>query len=127
LPADFFVVVWGLRLNWRIPVKIAEGLLLRKQLEQKVEQLRPLKINGENGLFDTKVKRQSVSENVDEATIQVPRVALADITATYDFYASELRKVDAAIQKANWNFDLDYTEGTPPAAATGTATTSAKA
>jgi hypothetical protein len=96
-------------------MKIAMALLLRKQLEQKVEQLRPLKLRGDEGLFETKVSRKNISETVDEATITVPRVTLADITRTFDFYAGELRKVDAAIQQANWSFDIEYTETEPPA------------
>lgn len=93
---------------------ISEALLLRKQLEQKVEQLRPLKLRGDEGLFETKITRRNVSETVDEATITVPRVTLADVTRTFDFYAGELRKVDAAIQKANWQFEVDYTEKQAP-------------
>jgi hypothetical protein len=97
-------------------VKIAEGLLLRKQLEAKVKQLEPLKISGDNGVYATKVERRQVNENVDEVKIETPKITLADITKTYDHYASELRKLDASIQKANWNFDLDYTEASPPVA-----------
>lgn len=91
-------------------MKIAEALLLRKQLEAKVKQLEPLKINGERGIFELKVERVNVSENVDEAKIQIPKVTLAEVTKEYDHYASELRKIDASIQKANWQFDVDYKE-----------------
>lgn len=97
-------------------MKIAEALLLRKQLQDKVKQLEPLKVNGENGIFETQTKRVSVSENVDQLTLQMPRVTLADITATYDHYASELRKLDAAIQKANWQYDVNYKENSVPKA-----------
>lgn len=91
-------------------MKISEALLLRKQLEAKVKQLEPLKVNGENGLFETKTTRRNIGENVDEVTIQVPKIKLADITKTYDHYATELRKLDGSIQKANWEFDVDYKE-----------------
>lgn len=91
-------------------MKIAEALLLRKQLEQKVEQLKPIKQLGENSLFETKVKRVNVTEAVDEITFNVPKVELKEITKEYDYYASELRKLDASIQKANWEFDVDYKE-----------------
>lgn len=97
-------------------MKIAEGLLLRKQLQAKTEQLKPLRDLGERGVFDQQVKRASVSENVDELTIVTPRVSLSDITATYDHYATQLRKLDAALQKANWTFDLDFTEDKMPEA-----------
>lgn len=91
-------------------MKIAEALLLRKQLEAKVKQLEPLKINGDRGVFELKVERINVNENVDEAKIQIPKVTLEEITKEYDHYASELRKLDASIQKANWQFDVDYKE-----------------
>jgi hypothetical protein len=91
-------------------MKIAEGLLLRKQLEAKVKQLEPLKLNGENGVYDTKVVRRKVSEDVDEVTLQSPRVDIKTLTKEYDVYASRLRRLDSAIQKANWQFDLDFSE-----------------
>lgn len=91
-------------------MKIAEALLLRKQLEAKVKQLEPLKIQGENGVYETKVSRRNVTENVDEITAQVARVELKSITKEYDHYATQLRKIDTAIQKANWQFDVDFEE-----------------
>ena len=97
-------------------MKIAEALLLRKQLEAKVRQLEPLKINGEKGLFETQTKRQNISENVDEIVTQLPRITLKDVTETYDHYATELRKLDASIQQANWAFDVTYKPGTKPKA-----------
>lgn len=96
-------------------MKIAEGLLLRKQLQAKTEQLKPLRDLGDRGVFDQQVKRTNVSENVDELTIVTPRVTLADITRTYDHYATQLRKLDAALQKANWTHDLDFKEEPAPA------------
>ena len=89
-------------------MKIAEGLLLRKQLEQKVRQLEPLKLQGDKGLFEVKTMRKSVNENVDELSIQAPKITLAEITKEFDLYASELRKIDTAIQMANWACDLEY-------------------
>ena len=91
-------------------MKIAEGLLLRKQLEAKVKQLEPLKVDGDRGMFETKTVRKNVSENVDEVTTQLPRITLKEITKEYDHYATQLRKLDASLQKANWNFDLDFKE-----------------
>lgn len=91
-------------------MKIAEALLMRKQLAQKVEQLTPLKTAGDNGVFAEKVERINVSETVDEVKLQIPKVELKDITKEYDHYASELRKIDAAIQQANWKYDVEYKE-----------------
>ena len=95
-------------------MKIAEALLLRKQLEAKVKQLEPLKLQGENGVYETKVNRRQVNENVDEIVAQVARVEISSITKEYDHYASELRKLDAAIQKANWQYDVEYSESPKP-------------
>jgi len=95
-------------------MKIAQALLLRKQLEQKVAQLTPIRNYGEQGLLSTKVMRKNVSDQVDEVTIQTPRVTLDDVTETFDKYATALRKLDASIQKANWEFDVDFADSENP-------------
>lgn len=97
-------------------MKIAEGLLLRKQLQAKVDQLRPIKDLGERGAFQQNVTRRNVSENVDEVTVTTPRVSLEDLTKTYDHYATQLRKLDAALQQANWEHELKFTEEAAPVA-----------
>jgi len=99
-------------------MKIAEALLLRKQLEAKVQQLQPIRDIGEKGIFELKTQRVNINEQTDEVKFQIPRLSLADVTATYDHYASELRKLDGAIQQANWAFDVDYKESKPPVAET---------
>ena len=91
-------------------MKIAEGLLLRKQLEAKVKQLEPLKQWGEEGAFELKSERVKVSEEIEEVKFRIPKLKPSDITKAYDHYATELRKLDAAIQQANWAHDLDYKE-----------------
>lgn len=96
-------------------MKIAQALLLRKQLAQKVDQLRPIREMGEQGLFDTQTKRVKVTDQTDEITFQIPRVELKDITAEFDKYASALRKVDAALQQTNWTCDLvGFSDGENP-------------
>lgn len=92
-------------------MKIAEALLLRKQLEAKVAQLQPIKQLGDQGVFELKTTRAKISEEIDEVKFQIPKVELKDITKEYDHYASELRKIDTAIQQANWLYDIDYKEG----------------
>lgn len=89
-------------------MKIAEALVLRKHLEQKVDQLKPLKMAGDNGVFELKVERVKVSEEVDEAKIQIPKLDLKTITAEYDKYSKALRELDTSIQKANWQYDVDF-------------------
>lgn len=95
-------------------MKIAQALLLRKQLEKKVGQLEPIKAMGDQGIFETKVKRINVTEAIDEVSVQVPKMTLSEVTAEYDKYASALRKLDASIQKANWEFDVDFADKENP-------------
>ena len=80
-------------------IKLAEALLRRKELNEKVAQLKQINVNG---LFEVKVKRQSVTENVDNISATVPKIKLSQVTAGYDWYSKQLRLVDAAIQQANW-------------------------
>lgn len=94
-------------------MKIAEALLLRKHLAQKVDQLKTIKLQGEGGIFEVKFNRKSVSvgqEAIDEIVAQVPKVTMKEVTKEFDLYASELRKLDTSIQQANWQFDISYTQ-----------------
>lgn len=84
--------------------KLAELLLRRKELQQKVDQIRAIK---DKDLFEVKGKRMKVTEDTDDVVLQVPLVALSQVTAEYDFYARQLRLVDAAIQQANWTVEVD--------------------
>ena len=95
-------------------MKIAQALLLRKQLEEKVKQLQPIKQLGDNGLFEIKTSRRNVSTDTDEVTFQIPKVTLTEVTQEYDKYATALRKLDAAVQKANWEFEVDFTDSDNP-------------
>lgn len=95
-------------------MKIAQALLLRKQLESKVKQLEPIKNMGEQGLFTVQTKRINVNEQTDEISFQVPKMTLSEVTKEYDKYATALRKLDAAVQKANWEFDIDFTDSDNP-------------
>jgi hypothetical protein len=90
-------------------MKIAEALVLRKHLEAKVEQLKPLKINGDNGLFEMKTERVNVNDTIDEVKLQVSKVKLADVTQEYDMYSKALRELDTAIQQANWTHAVKFT------------------
>ena len=83
--------------------KLAELLLRRKELQQKVDQIRSVK---DRDLFEVKGKRMKVTDDTDDVVLQVPLLALSQITAEYDFYARKLRIVDAAIQQANWTLEV---------------------
>lgn len=91
-------------------MKVAEALVLRKHLEAKVKQLEPLKVNGENGLFEMKTERRNINDNLDEVKMQVPKVKLEDITKEYDKYSKALRQLDTKIQEANWTNEIEFDE-----------------
>ena len=95
-------------------MKLAQGLLLRKQLEKKIAQLEPIRKMGDDGVLQTKVRRINISDDTDSLEIDVPRVTLSEITAEYDKYATALRKLDASIQQANWQYDLDFADAENP-------------
>lgn len=109
-------------------MKLAEALLRRKELQQKVEQLRPLQ---QKDLFEDVVQRVPVADGLDEVKARVCKVTMATVTQEFDFYASALRRVDALIQKTNWEAEVqvqpgdmlnfaDYLQKTSPQAAVAT-------
>ena len=83
---------------------LAELLLRRKELQLKVDQLHSIR---RDELFQTHVKRKNITDQVDDIIATVPLLSAAQVTAEYDFYARELRLIDAAIQYANWNTRVD--------------------
>ena len=85
-------------------VKLAEALLRRKELSGKVEQIKTIK---DKDLYEIKTRRQAIGEGIDDIIAQVPKITLSQVTAEYDFYARQLRLVDAAIQQANWTSTVD--------------------
>jgi len=80
-------------------MQLAEALLRRKELTQKLATITSIK---QSALFEVRVKRINVTDNVDEVTANVPKLELNQVTAEFDFYAKRLRLIDAVIQKANW-------------------------
>ncbi len=85
-------------------VKLAEALLRRKELNQKVEQLHSIK---QLDLFETKVQRRNVTDSVDDIVASVAKLDASQVTEEYDYYASALRRVDAKIQQANWTTEVE--------------------
>jgi len=85
-------------------VKLAEALLLRVELDAKVKQLTMVKTTA---LFEVKAVRKPAAEGIDDVIASVPKVEMNQVTAEYDFYARRLRLIDAAIQQANWNTDVE--------------------
>jgi len=87
--------------------KLAELLLRRKELEGKVRQLHNVQ---QSDMAEFKVARVKVHEGIDEVKAQVPKVTMNQVTASHDWYAKQLRLCDAAIQRANWETDVEIGE-----------------
>jgi hypothetical protein len=86
-------------------VELAKLLLRRKELQQKVDQLKTMRVKEE--LLCTKVARTNVTENVDHVIASVPIITAQQLTAAYDDAARKLRITDAFIQKANWETKVE--------------------
>lgn len=80
-------------------IALAEALLRRKELQEKVDQLRSIK---EKDIFDTKAVRRPAAEGIDDIVAKVPLLNAAAVTQEFDFYARALRRIDAIIQRTNW-------------------------
>lgn len=85
-------------------VKLAEALLRRKELNGRVDRLSKIK---DSELAQLVVRRQPVTENVDQIQATVPKLKPEEVMAEYDFAARQLRLVDAAIQQANWTTEIE--------------------
>ena len=88
-------------------IKLAEALLRRKELNEKVDALKKINVQG---LFEVKAQRKNVTENIDDIIAQVPKIKLTQVTAGFDYYAKQLRLIDASIQQANWITEIDVNE-----------------
>ena len=85
-------------------VKLAEALLRRKELQQKVDVLRTIK---DRDLFEVVARRQPVADGIDDLVANVPKLEAGQVTREFDWHARQLREVDAAIQQANWTTELE--------------------
>lgn len=85
-------------------MKLAEALLRRKELQQKVDQLRAIK---QGDVFEVKMQRRSISDSVDDITAQVPKLQVNQVTHEFDYYANKLRLIDGAIQNLNWTTEIE--------------------
>ncbi len=88
-------------------IKLAEALLRRKELNEKVLRINAIK---RDDLFEVKAKRVRVTESLDDIVATVPKLELNQVTKEYDFYARQLREIDAIIQQANWTTDIEIND-----------------
>ena len=88
-------------------IKLAEALLRRKELQEKVERLSKIKVDD---LFVVKTGRKPAHEGIDDIVAQVPKISMKQVTHDFDWHSKQLRLVDAAIQQANWSTEITVPE-----------------
>lgn len=86
-------------------IKLAEALLRRKELAEKVQQVRNIK--DAQLVYEIRGQRIKVTDGLEDLAANYPKLTLSQVTAEYDYYARALRQIDALIQQANWTAELD--------------------
>lgn len=89
-------------------IKLAEALLRRKELQQKLALLTQFKQN--QLVYEIRGQRLKISDSFDEFTGTLPKLELNQVTAEYDHCARQLRLIDAAIQQINWTAEVTVNE-----------------
>lgn len=86
-------------------IKLADALLRRKELNEKIEVVKKLK---DNQLFyEVRANRVKVTEGIDEISANFPKLTASQVTAEFDYIAKQLRLVDALIQQTNWATEIE--------------------
>ncbi len=85
-------------------IKLAEALLRRKELQQKVDVLN--QVDGK-ALYEVKASRVKVTDSLDDIVAHVPKLTAGQVTREFDWHARQLREIDAAIQQANWTTEIE--------------------
>ncbi len=81
-------------------IKLAEALLRRKELAEKLNVLRHFKDN--HAFYEVRGQRVKVTEGLEDINVNYPKLEASQVTAEFDYVAKQLRLVDALIQQANW-------------------------
>lgn len=87
--------------------KLAECLIRRKELEQKVDLLKRVDAQA---LYEVKANRVKVTDSLEDIVAHVPKLTASQVTREHDWHARQLRLIDAAIQQANWTCDVELPE-----------------
>lgn len=85
-------------------IKLAEALLRRKELQEKLNVLRLFKDN--HAFYEVRGQRVKVTEGLEDINVNYPKMEASQVTAEFDYVAKQLRLVDALIQQANWTHIL---------------------
>lgn len=86
-------------------IKLAEALLRRKELAEKLTMVRQIKDT--QLIYQVRNKRIQVTEQIESLDVDFPKLSLSQVTAEYDFVAKQLRLVDAQIQHMNWTCSME--------------------
>lgn len=86
-------------------VKLAEALIRRKELQQKLNSLRSIDAQDLVRRFNS--ERIEITDSISVVTDQVETVPVCELTAEFDWYARRLRKVDGIIQQTNWVTEVE--------------------
>lgn len=86
-------------------IKLAEALLRRKELSEKLNVLRHFKDN--HAFYEVRGQRVKITEGLEDINVNYPKLEASQVTAEFDFVAKQLRLVDALIQQANWTTVLE--------------------
>jgi hypothetical protein len=81
-------------------IKLAEALLRRKELAEKLNVLRHFKDN--HAFYEVRGQRVKVTEGLEDINVNYPKLEASQVTAEFDYVAKQLRLVDALVQQANW-------------------------
>ena len=88
-------------------MKLAKALLLRKELQGKVDRLKAIDTKA---MFETKTGGSPCQDGFNDMIAEVSKVSFQQFTHCYDWHAKQLRLVDALIQEANWTAEVDDAE-----------------
>jgi len=86
-------------------IKLAEALLRRKELNEKMEMVRRLKDT--QTFYEVRAQRVKVTEGIDEISANFPKLTASQVIAEFDYVCKQLRLIDALIQQANWTTELE--------------------
>ena len=85
-------------------IKLAEGLLRRKELTSRLGVLSHVKQTDWVQVIHT---RKAISDSTDDIVSKVPKFRPEELMAEINRCSMQLRFVDAAIQQANWTTDIE--------------------
>lgn len=88
-------------------MKLADALLRRKELQNKVDQIKAIK---DKDVYEFRFERKQINESIDDIRANVPKLDLNQVTKEFDYYANKLRLIDAAIQQLNWTTDIEVND-----------------